>query len=97
VAPSGPADHSHYRSVPIHAEAVPPHGIIVHRFNADLIFSNSAAFVTSVMEMADEADPLAYAVVVDCEQLADMDITGADPLEMLNADLQSIGLDTRLA
>jgi hypothetical protein len=36
--------------VPVPAEAVPPKGIVVHRFNADHAFSKYGAFVTSAME-----------------------------------------------
>lgn len=74
-----------------------PSGIVVHRFNADLIFSNSGAFVSSVMEMIYDTDPAAFAVVIDCEQMADMDMTGSDRLLTLVKTLQANGIDIRLA
>lgn len=84
-------------SVESFPEAKDPPEIVVHRFNADLIFSNSEAFTKSVLEMIYRADPPARAVVIDCEVMADMDLTGAARLGELIDELRGKNLEVRLA
>ena len=72
-------------------------GIGVHRFNADLIFSNADAFAASVLEMLYESDPPARIAVIDCEMMSDMDMTGAARLGELVVELRHHGVDVRLA
>jgi MFS superfamily sulfate permease-like transporter len=71
--------------------------IVVHRFNADLIFSNSDAFAESVLEMLYRSDPPAQVVVIDCEMMADMDMTGAARFGELVDELRDHGVDVRTA
>lgn len=77
------------------AERVP--GVVVHRFDSDLIFSNADGFSASVKELLYEADPPAGHVVIDCEQMADMDMTGAAALRDLVSEVRDAGVDLRLA
>jgi MFS superfamily sulfate permease-like transporter len=77
-------------------EAVPPAEIVVHRFNADLIFSNADAFASSVLEMLYRSDPPARLAVIDCEMMSDMDMTGAARLGELTEELRHAGVDLRL-
>lgn len=72
-------------------------GVVVHRFNADLIFSNSDDFSESVLEMLYRSDPPAGAVVIDCEMMSDMDMTGAAHLSELAVALREHDVDVRLA
>lgn len=77
------------------AEETP--GIVAHRFNADLIFSNSDAFADSVLELLYESDPPARVVVIDGEMMSDMDMTGAARLGELVSELRDNDVDVRLA
>ena len=84
-------------SVESFPEAKDPPEIVVHRFNADLIFSNADSFTKSVLEMIYRSDPPARAVVIDCEVMADLDITGAAQLEELVDELRGHDVEVRLA
>ena len=77
------------------AEETP--GVVVHRFNADLIFSNADTFSESVRQMLYESDPPANVAVIDCEMMADMDMTGAALLGELTGELRSNDVDVRVA
>ncbi len=72
-------------------------GVVVHRFEADLIFSNANGFGDSVREMLYETDPEAFAVVLDCEQMTVIDMTGAIALQELTVELRDNGVDVYLA
>jgi len=71
--------------------------VVVHRFNADLIFSNADSFGDSVIEMLYRADPPCRVVVIDCEMMADMDMTGAAQFSELVGELRDRDVDVRLA
>jgi len=71
-------------------------GIVVHRFNADLIFSNADAFAESVLEMLYRSDPPAQVVVIDGEMMSDMDMTGAARFGELIDELRDNGVDVHL-
>lgn len=71
--------------------------VVVHRFNADLIFSNASTFSDSVLNLVYDADPPARTVVLDCEMMADMDMTGAETLRELVDQLRDHAIDIRLA
>jgi SulP family sulfate permease len=77
------------------AEETP--GIVVHRFNADLIFSNADTFAESILELLYQSDPPARVAVIDCEMMADMDMTGAARLAELVSELRDHDVDVRLA
>jgi high affinity sulfate transporter 1 len=72
-------------------------GIVVHRFEADLIFSNANGFADSVREMLYESEPQAFAVVLDCEQMTVIDMTGAIALEDLTDELRDNDVSVHLA
>ena len=91
------AGNQTFVSVAEFPEATPPRQIVVHRFNADLIFSNADAFASSVLEMLYDADPPAGLVVIDCEMMADMDMTGAARLGELTDEIRHHGVDLRIA
>ena len=65
-------------------------GVVVYRQTGSLIFANSAAFADSAMGLLRErTDPPAWLLIVDCEQMADMDVTGAETMIELNEKLAS--------
>jgi high affinity sulfate transporter 1 len=69
------------------AETLP--GLVVYRQTGSLIFSNAAAFSQHARELLwNRTDPPASALVVDCEQMADMDTTGAEEIIALYEELR---------
>ena len=72
--------------------------IVVYRQTGSLIFSNSAAFSQQARELLwRRTDPPATVLVVDCEQMADLDITGAEEIVALNEELAAADVELWLA
>ncbi len=78
-------------------DAVATPGVVVHRFESDLISSNANGFADSVREMLYESDPPATTVVLDCEQMGEIDMTGGAKRAELIEELRSQDVDVRLA
>ena len=79
-----------------HAETLPE--VVVFRQPGSLIFSNAAAFSQQARELLwARTDPPASVLVVDCEQMADMDVTGAEEIVSLHEELQAADVELRLA
>jgi SulP family sulfate permease len=65
-------------------------GVVVYRQTGSLIFANADAFSDSALELLRaRTDPQATLLIVDCEQMADMDVTGAEAMLSLAKELQS--------
>jgi len=78
------------------AETLPE--VVVYRQPGSLIFSNAAAFSQQARELLwARTDPPASVLVVDCEQMADMDVTGAEEIVSLHEELQAADVELRLA
>jgi high affinity sulfate transporter 1 len=74
------------------AETLP--GMVIYRQTGSLIFSNAAAFSQQARELVwARTDPPASLLVVDCEQMADMDITGAEEIISLQEQLHAADVD----
>ena len=86
-----------YVSIDEFPDAAETPEVVVHRFNADLIFSNSDTFAASVVQLLYQSDPPARVAVIDCEMMADMDMTGAALLTELTDQLRENDVDVRLA
>jgi high affinity sulfate transporter 1 len=78
------------------AETLP--GVVVYRQTGPLIFSNAAAFSSQARELLwNRTDPPATALVVDCEQMADLDTTGAEEIVSLHEELEAADVEMWLA
>jgi MFS superfamily sulfate permease-like transporter len=74
------------------AETLP--GLVIYRQTGSLIFSNAAAFSQQARELLwARTDPPASVLVVDCEQMADMDVTGAGEIIELNEELRASAVE----
>jgi MFS superfamily sulfate permease-like transporter len=74
------------------AETLP--GLVIYRQTGSLIFSNAAAFSTQARELLwARTDPPASVLVIDCEQMADLDVTGAEEIVSLNEELQAADVE----
>jgi high affinity sulfate transporter 1 len=78
------------------AETLPE--VVVYRQPGSLIFSNAAAFSQQARQLLwGRTDPPASLLVVDCEQMADMDVTGAEEIMSLHEELQEADVELWLA
>jgi SulP family sulfate permease len=75
------------------AEAVP--GLLVYRYDAPLFFANAENFLTRVRESVATYDP--EWVLLNFEAMGEVDLTGADALETLRAELEDRGIVLALA
>ena len=93
-------DEGNYEFVGVdaHPDAETLPGLVVYRPTGSLIFSNAAAFSDQARELLwNRTDPPASALIVDCEQMADMDITGAEEIVTLNEELAASDVELWLA
>jgi len=67
-------------------------GIVVIRLAAPLFFANGSVFTTAVKKAVTEASDPVHHVVIDLEAVSDVDVTGAEAFESLEAWLQSEGV-----
>jgi MFS superfamily sulfate permease-like transporter len=85
-------------SVEVYPEAETLPGVVIYRQTGSLIFSNAAAFSSQARELLwNRTDPPATALVVDCEQMADMDVTGAEEIVSLHGELKAADVELWLA
>ena len=75
------------------AEVVP--GLLVYRYDAPLFFANAENFLTRVRESVVAYDP--EWVLLNAEAIGEVDLTGADALETLRAELADKGIVLALA
>ena len=70
----------------------------MYRHPGSLIFANAAAFSQEARELLwARTDPPAVALIVDCEEMADLDVTGAEELINLKDELEAAGVELWLA
>jgi len=75
------------------AEVVP--GLLVYRYDAPLFFANSDNFLSRVRESVARYAPVW--VLLNAEAIGEVDLTGADALETLRAELEKKGIVLALA
>ena len=67
----------------------PPAGVVVFRWEAPLFFANTGVFRQEVRQLVRETHP--RWIVLQCEAVTDVDVTAADMLGRLDAELNAIG------
>ena len=77
------------------AEQVP--GLLVYRYDSPLFFANADNFLSRARAAVDDATTPVRWFLLNVEANVEVDITGADALEMLRADLEQRGIVFALA
>ena len=72
-------------------------GLILYRFDAPLFFANADYFREEVSRLVAEAGGSASWVIVAAEPVTDVDITAAEMLEQLDAELAGEGVELAFA
>jgi SulP family sulfate permease len=96
VSVLGEAEQRYY-DVERRPEAETEPGMLVVRFDYELYFANASFFHDEIRRLVREADPSLYAVVLDCEGIADVDVTAAEVLVKLREELEDQGVALLLA
>jgi len=72
-------------------------GLLILRLNGPLFYANAQSVRDHVKSLVDDADPPPRAVLFDAAAQDDLDITSADTLKKLFAELQQRGIEIYLA
>jgi SulP family sulfate permease len=72
-------------------------GLIVYRFDAPLFFANADVFKHDIKTFVASARHPVRQVVVNAEGITDMDVTGAEALDRVIADLHDDGVRFTMA
>ncbi|MEV7068524.1 sulfate permease [Streptomyces collinus] len=80
-----------YHDVRSYPQARQLPGLVIHRFDAPLIFANAKAFRDEIRRLAD-ADPRPTWIVIAAEPITDVDTTAADVLQELDETLNAQGV-----
>jgi SulP family sulfate permease len=70
-------------------------GLLVYRYDAPLFFANADNFLSRVRDAVEQYDPVW--VLLNAEAIGEVDLTGADALETLRAELADRGVVLALA
>jgi SulP family sulfate permease len=72
--------------------ATPIPGVLIHRFEAELIFANADLFQDDLLARVRAADPPPGTVVLDFEAVSRVDVTGAQTLRSVHDTLDALGI-----
>ena len=82
-----------YHDITRHPEARRIPGLVLFRWDAPLFFANAEMFREHVLKSVSEAPTPVTWVVVAAEPVTDVDITAADVLTELDAELRAVGVE----
>jgi len=77
------------------AKAVP--GVLVYRFESGLVFFNAEYFADRIRQTISAAQQKPVLLVLDAESMPMLDTTGAAALDELHSELQTDGIELRIA
>ena len=86
------SDGSRFSDLEDDPEATPIPGVLIHRFEAELIFANADLFQDDVLARVRAAEPPPSAVILDFEAIGHVDVTGAQILKSLHDTLDAHGI-----
>jgi MFS superfamily sulfate permease-like transporter len=72
--------------------ATPIPGVLIHRFEAELIFANADLFQEDLLARVRAAEPPPGLVVLDFEAVSQVDVTGAQTLGSVHDTLEARGI-----
>jgi sulfate permease, SulP family len=73
-------------------DATPIPGVLIHRFEAPLIFANADLFQDDVLARVHAAKPQPHNVILDFESIGHVDVTGAEALRSVHDILDALGI-----
>ena len=85
-----------HRDVSRHPEAKTRDEVLIIRFESQLFFANAEYFRHSVLALADGQDPRPEALVLVCDAMTQIDLTGVDTLTALIWELRNRGVEVRM-
>lgn len=86
-----------YHDVSRHPSARQVPGLVIFRFDSPLFFANAEWFRARVLDLVDHAGRPVHRVVVAAEPMTDVDMTAAEVLRELHAELAERGVELGFA
>lgn len=86
-----------FEDLELHPQARRVPGVVVYRFDAALVYSNSTAFMNEAQRLVGEADPRAHTLVIDGEMMERIDSTGVETLSVLVKKMAAADVEVVLA
>ena len=86
------SDKETYRDVSLYPEAETVPGLLIFRFDAPIIFSNSTVFTNELQRYIEAAETKVKQVLVNAETMNNIDTTGTDQLIALRENLEKDGI-----
>ena len=86
------SDGSRFSDLEDDPGATPIPGVLIHRFEAELIFANADLFQDDLLARVRAAEPPPRTVVLDFEAVSQVDVTGAQTLESVHDTLDTLGI-----
>lgn len=71
--------------------------VLVERFEAPLVFTNSELFITELLQRVRETKPPPRTLVLDFEAISHLDVTGAEALRQIHDSLEREGVHLVIA
>jgi MFS superfamily sulfate permease-like transporter len=85
-----------HRDIHRHPDAKTREGVLIVRFEAPVFFGNADYLHRSVLRLLDDEQPHPHALVLVCDAMSDIDLTGIDALRDLITDVQLRGAEPRM-
>ena len=79
-----------WHSIEVYPAATEVPGVLVYRWEAPLFFANAGSFRRQIRRLVRERQP--EWVVLQCEAITDIDVTGAEILDQLDVELNADGI-----
>jgi high affinity sulfate transporter 1 len=86
------SDGSRFSDLEDDPGATPIPGVLIHRFEAELIFANADLFQDDLLARIRAAEPPPGTVVLDFEAVSQVDVTGAQTLRSVHDTLDTLGI-----
>jgi sulfate permease, SulP family len=86
-----------FRDIENYEDAATVPGLIIYRFDAPLFFANAEVFKSDIQTLVARARHPVRQVVINAEGITDMDVTGAEALGRVIADLHDDGIHFTMA
>jgi SulP family sulfate permease len=85
-----------HRDIDRHPEAKTREGVLIVRFEAPVFFANADYLHKSVLHLVDQQQPPPNALVLVCDAMSDIDLTGVNALQDLILDLRDRRVELRM-
>ena len=81
----------------VQSQSAATNGVVIYRFDAPLIYANANHFTRAAEDLVNAAQPPATVLIIDCEEMFETDVTGAEELGDLIEGMRERGVIVALS